>query len=98
MKGLLWKITLALIVFGPPASAQTNDPLRQGIERLTTTFAEHFNKQDAAGVASTYTKDGVVVTQASSSSGAVNSGTQALVQRYENLSKMGFNYIDSTIT
>jgi hypothetical protein len=48
-------------------------------------------------VAGLFTKDGAVLTQASSSSGAVFSGTEALTRRYENSFKAGANHIEATI-
>jgi hypothetical protein len=44
----MWRFGLA-----PPTFAQQVDPnTRQQVERLAATYAENFNKQDAAGIAS----------------------------------------------
>jgi ketosteroid isomerase-like protein len=88
MKWLRWNLPMVAIALVLPASAQSVDPsIRQTVEALVATFTEHYNKQDAAGVAGTFTKDGVLVSQ--SPQGAVWSGTQALAQRYEGLFKLG---------
>jgi hypothetical protein len=60
----VWKLAavaaLALITSATSASAQGVDQnTRQQIERIVATYVENFNKQDAAGIASLYTKDGV---------------------------------------
>ena len=97
MKWLRWSLPLVAIALVLPASAQSVDPsIRQAVEGLAATFAEHYNKQDAAAVAGTFTKDGVLVAQ--SAQGAVWSGTQALAQRYEGLFKLGATHIDITTT
>jgi hypothetical protein len=42
-------------------SKQSVDPsVRQAVERISTMYKECFNKQDAAGVARVFTKDGVL--------------------------------------
>jgi hypothetical protein len=74
MKWLRWNLPVVAIALALPASAQTVDPgIRQAVEGLAATFAAHYNKQDAAAVAGTFTKDGVLVSQ--SPQGAVWSGT-----------------------
>jgi ketosteroid isomerase-like protein len=67
------------------ASAQPADQsMRQQIERLAATYAENFNKHDAAGIASLYTKDGMLV---SSAPKIVKNGPQEIEQSYQNLFK-----------
>ena len=78
------------------ASKQSADPtVRQAIERISAIYKECFNKGDAAGVAGIFTKDGVLISQ--SPEGAVKSGTQAIVQRYEGLFKSGFTKMDTKV-
>ncbi len=72
------------------ASAQPADQsMRQEIERLAATYAENFNKQDAAGIASLYTKDGMLV---SSAPKIVKNGPQEIEQAYQTLFKTGINH------
>jgi uncharacterized protein (TIGR02246 family) len=74
-------------------SKQSVDPsVRQAVERISTMYKECFNKQDAAGVARVFTKDGVLISQPPE--GAVKSGTQTIVQRYEGLFKSGLTHMD----
>jgi uncharacterized protein (TIGR02246 family) len=95
MKWLRKMLPITLIAFVLPVSAQSVDPsIRQASERITAVYTEAFNKQDAAGVAGTFTNDGLLISQAPT--GAAHSGTQALVQRYEALFKLGANHIDIT--
>ena len=58
MKWLHWNLPLVAIALVWPASARSVDPnIRQAVEGVAATFAEHYNKQDAAAVAGTFTKD-----------------------------------------
>jgi len=66
------------------ASAQEIDQNhRQQIERIAAAYVENWNKHDAAGIASLYTKDGVLVT----ATGAVRSGSQDIEQAYQSAMK-----------
>jgi uncharacterized protein (TIGR02246 family) len=90
----VWKLAavaaLALITSPTSASAQGVDQnTRQQIERIVATYVENFNKQDAAGIASLYTKDGVLVTR---SEKAVKVGPQEIEQSTQDLFKMGYNH------
>ena len=70
-------------------SAKSVDPaVRKAVEGISAAYAAHFNKQDAVALAELFTKDGVLIAQ--SPEGLVNSGTQAIVQRYKSLFKSGF--------
>jgi uncharacterized protein (TIGR02246 family) len=95
MKWLYSILPIIAVAFVLPVSAQSIDPsIRQASERLMAMYTEAFNKQDAAGVAETFTKDGLLISQ--TPTGAVHFGTQALVQRYDALFKFGANHIDIT--
>ena len=86
---------IAVICFTMGASAQPVDQgTRQQIERLVATYAESFNKQDAAGIAGLYTKDGVLV---SSAGKAVKTGPQEIEQSYQSAFKSGMNHIEITL-
>ena len=78
------------------ASAKAVDPsVRKAVEQISAAYKEHFNKNDAAGVAKLFTKDGLLISQ--SPEGAVKSGTQAIVQRYEGLFKAGVTKMDTKV-
>jgi uncharacterized protein (TIGR02246 family) len=96
MKWLHKSVPIVAIALTSPALGQQADPgIRQAVERIAAMYSEHFNKQDATGIAELYTKDGVLVSQ--SPAGAVKSGTQAIAQNYENLFKLGANRLDLTV-
>jgi len=95
MKWLYSILPIIAVAFVLPASAQSADPsIRQASERVTALYAEAFNRQDAAGVAGAFTNDGLLISQ--TPEGAVHSGAQALVQRYDALFKLGANHIEIT--
>ena len=53
----VWAISAVVV---PAASAVAQQPevhTRQQIEQMVATFTEHYNKQDAAGIATMFTKD-----------------------------------------
>jgi hypothetical protein len=60
----IWRlVAIAVLSLTTSASAQPVDQnTRQQIERIVTAYTDNFNKQDAAGIAGLYTKDGVLVT------------------------------------
>jgi uncharacterized protein (TIGR02246 family) len=95
MKQTVLGVPIALVGFVFPALAQSIDPsLMQGVEKLDAAFTENFNKQDPAGVARAFTKDGILLSE--TPQGAVHSGTQAIIQRYDGLFKLGANHLDVT--
>jgi uncharacterized protein (TIGR02246 family) len=89
---------IAVICVAAPASAQESDQekqqeiarlgakflLRQEIQSFGFKYMDNLEKQDAAGVAGLYTKDGILM-----SSTAVALGPQAIEQFYQNEFKMG---------
>ena len=60
-----------------PAQQQVDQNTRQQLDSLYAAYHDNWNKQDAAGIASLYTPDGVLVT-----SDGVNNGSQAIVELY----------------
>ena len=95
MKSLQWTLAIVAAAFVVPASAQLVDPsLIAGVDRIFATYTEGFKKQDASAVAEVFTTDGVLLSQ--SPNGVVNSGTQAIAQRYESIFKLGANNISIT--
>jgi ketosteroid isomerase-like protein len=95
MKSLQRTLAAVAIAFVVPVSAQSVDPsLLSGVDRIIAIYTEGFQKQDASPVAGVFTVDGVLLSQ--SPVDAVNSGTQAIAQRYEGLFKLGANNISIT--
>jgi uncharacterized protein (TIGR02246 family) len=86
--GGTWKIRLLTALHDPPPAAsaqQVDQNTRQQIERIMTAYRENWNKQDPAGIAGLYTKDGVLVTQGPTK--VVKTGQQDIVEHYETLFK-----------
>ena len=86
-----WIISaIAGIGLAVSASAeQVDQSTRQQIERLVATYAENFNKQNAAGIAGLYTEDGMLV---SPSANIVKTG-QLIAQSYQDTFKSGMNHL-----
>jgi uncharacterized protein (TIGR02246 family) len=72
-----WIIAIAISLAASQASAQS---LQQQIEKIKDAYSDNWNKQNAAGIADLYTKDGILVT--SSLTKPVKIGTQDIVQHY----------------
>jgi uncharacterized protein (TIGR02246 family) len=64
----------------------------QEAEKLIFAYADTFNKQDAAGLAAFYTKDGVIINQR-----GVISGPSAIEEYLQTLFKAGFNHEEVTV-
>ena len=87
-------IVAAILVVAPSASSfaqQSHPDMRKQAEQMTATFGERYNKQDAAAIASMFTKDAVRV---SSGDGATSTGPQAIAESFKTQFKLGFNHID----
>jgi ketosteroid isomerase-like protein len=96
MKLLPGGLPIVMFALVLPASAQTVDPIvRQSVERIIATYAEQFNKQDAAGIAIQYTNDGVLFSE--SPLGVLKSGPQMIAKNYERLFKLGANHLDISL-
>jgi uncharacterized protein (TIGR02246 family) len=78
-----------------PSAKSVDSGVRKAVEGISVAYKEHFNKQDADGVAGVFTKDGVLIAQ--SPEGLVNSGTKAIVQRYKGLFKSGFTKMNTKV-
>jgi uncharacterized protein (TIGR02246 family) len=92
----VWIIS-AIAVISPTVSAYpqpADQSVRQQIERLAATYEEHFDKQDAAGLAGLYARDGVLVSQAAK---VVKTGPQEIEQNYRDLFKSGVNHAAITV-
>jgi len=98
MRWMFWILAIVGTASACPAWAGPPDPgVQEAIERLVFSYATSFNQQDAAGVAAQFTKDGVLVSQASPA-GAVFVGSAELAQRYNGLFNAGVNHIEITIS
>lgn len=70
-------------------AAHAAQPLTKAdMEKLATTYEGHFNKQDAAGIGTLFTKDGVHVNP---------TGIRNPVEYYGESFKAGFNKLDVTV-
>jgi hypothetical protein len=56
-------IIAAVAAIGLIVQASAQDDMRQEAEKLIFAYAATFNKQDVAGLAAFYTKDGVIINQ-----------------------------------
>ena len=97
MRAIRVMFAMAAICVAAPASAQQSDQekqqeiarlgakflLRQEIQSFGLKYMDNLEKQDAAGVAGLYTKDGILVSPT-----AVALGPQAIEQFYQNEFKM----------
>lgn len=72
-----------------PAAAAEQD-VKQEVEKIASSYAESFNKQDAAGIAALYATGGVQVNQ--------TGPTTDVAKRYEGAFKAGFNHNDITVS
>jgi uncharacterized protein (TIGR02246 family) len=61
---------------------------------MAATFAEHYNKQDAAALASMFTKDALRV---SSDGTAVSAGAQAIEESFNTQFKAGLAHIELVV-
>jgi uncharacterized protein (TIGR02246 family) len=85
-------IIAAVAAIGLIARASAQDDVRQEAEKLIFAYAATFNKQDAAGLAAFYTKDGVIINQR-----GVISGPSAIEQYLQTLFKAGFDHEEVTV-
>jgi uncharacterized protein (TIGR02246 family) len=88
-----WKI-LVIVATGCAVSAPAHsaDPsVRQPVEQIAAAFEAHFDKQDAAGCASLFTPDGVLVSPGPT---IVKAGPQEIAQNYQGLFKSGANHLE----
>jgi hypothetical protein len=80
--------TVAIV--GAGAEGILDQNTKQQIEKVIAAYHEDWNKPDAAGIASFYTKDGVLVT---SDVKAVKNGSQEIAEDYQNLFKTGITHM-----
>ncbi len=86
-------IVSAILAIAPAAASfaqQSHLDTRQQIEQMVATFAERYNKQDVAAIASMFTTDAVRVSSAAS---AVGAGPQAIEEIFKTQFAIGFSHI-----
>ncbi|MCC8944245.1 nuclear transport factor 2 family protein [Bradyrhizobium sp. Arg62] len=76
------------MAFSAPALAADAD-LKQEVQKIGATYAENFDKQNAAGIAALYATGGMHVNPVGP--------TTEIAKRYEGLFKAGFNHLDITV-
>ena len=91
-----WIISAILVILpaGSPSAQQSHLDTRYQIEQMAATFAEHYNKQDAAALASMFTKDALRV---SSDGTAVSAGPQAIEESFNTQFKAGLAHIELVV-
>jgi ketosteroid isomerase-like protein len=77
-----------MAVFAVPATAANAD-LKQEVQRISATYAENFDKQNAAGIAALYATGGVQVNP--------TGPTTDVAKRYEGVFKAGFDHLVITV-
>jgi ketosteroid isomerase-like protein len=81
---------LGASLFLAPAVPALAQDLRDEVGKVATAYEQHFNKKDAAGITSLYTKNYLRV----NSAGVVADNTKL----YEVLFKGGFDHLEGKIT
>jgi len=77
-----------------PSAQQSHLDTRYQIEQMAATFAEHYNKQDAAALVSMFTKDALRV---SSDGTAVSAGAQGIEESFNTQFKAGLAHIELVV-
>src|SRR5436190_14580303 len=84
---------ILVIVSSAPTSAQESHlDDRERIEQMAKRYSEYYNNQDAAAVASLFSKDGVRV-----SPGVNAEGPDAIEDTLTTEFKLGFSHVDVTV-
>ncbi len=93
---LHWIVSAILTVVPAtsPYAQQSHLDTRQQIERMVATFAERYNKQDAAAIAGMFTNDAARVSSAAT---AISVGPRAIAETFRTQFKIGFDHIDLTV-
>jgi hypothetical protein len=80
-----YALCLLITVFSVSAvAADESQGLKQEVQKVAATYAENFNKHDAAGIAALYVSGGMHVNP--------NGPTTDVAKRYEGVFKAGFNH------
>lgn len=82
----MFRTALALILLSSPVfAAELN---KADVEKIAATYMEKFSAQDAAGIATLFTKDGLHVNQ---------TGFRNVAEYYGEAFKAGFNKLDAAV-
>jgi uncharacterized protein (TIGR02246 family) len=92
----VWIISIVGAVgLATPASAQQVDQTtRQQIEQINAEFEKGYEKQDAAGIAKLFAKDGVLVAAIGKH---IYKGPQEIEEFYQGVFKAGFNHNEGKV-
>ncbi len=82
---------LAIVPAAISFAQQSHLDTRQQIEQMVVIFADRYNKQDAAAIASMFTTDAMRV------GSAVGAGPQAIEETFKTQFTTGFSHIDMTV-
>jgi len=82
---------LAIVPTASPFAQQSHLDTRHQIEQMVATFSERYNKQDAAAIASMFTKDAARVSSAAT---AISTGPQGIEEDFKTQFELGFNHIE----
>jgi ketosteroid isomerase-like protein len=77
---LIIATVLAVIPTVSSFAQQSHLDTRQQIEQMAATFSQYYNKQDAAAIATMFTKDAVQISPGMS---AANAGPQAIEEAFK---------------
>jgi uncharacterized protein (TIGR02246 family) len=88
-----WIVSASLLILpaGSPSAQQSHLDTRSQIEQMTAKFCDHYNNQDAAPLASMFTKDAVRV---SADGTAISAGPQAIEESFNTQFKTGLPHIE----
>ena len=88
-----WFIAAMLVIppAGSPFAQQSHLDIRYQIEQVAARFADHYDKQDAAALASMFTKDALRV---SLDGTVVSAGPQAIEESFEKQFKTGLAHLE----
>jgi uncharacterized protein (TIGR02246 family) len=84
-----YAFVLVATLAAPATAVAGDESLKQVVEKLAATYADNIAKQNPAGMAALYAKDGMLV---------INTGVQTdITKAYEGTFKAGFNHDEITV-
>jgi uncharacterized protein (TIGR02246 family) len=86
---------LTVVPLASPSAQQSHLDTRSQVEQMVATFTERYNKQDAAALASMFTKDAVRVSSAGT---AVSAGPQAIEETFKSQFAAGYDLIVNQVS
>lgn len=88
MKAYAVLCSVLLVAATPVSASESETEIRQAITQIAASFAEHYAKQDAAGIASHFARGGIFVNAA---------GQHDVTKFYDQSFKAGFDRNDITV-